>query len=107
MEASQLQSSTRLWEVSDSRKLWLAFRSKFVSPFLRGTQVHSAAVSTGLSYMLKKTGAASPGPAFTVHLEVDYKRVSLECQARCRTCHVPPCHALLGSTRCFARAVLT
>ena len=28
--------------------------------------------------MLKKTGAASQGPAFTVHLEVDYKRVSRE-----------------------------
>ena len=45
--------------------------------------------------MLKKTGAASPGPAFTVHLEVDYKRVSqgFNSAAEC----VMFCHA----TRCL------
>ena len=30
----------------------------------------------GLIYMLKRDGSLPPGPAFTVHLEVDYKAVS-------------------------------
>ncbi len=29
----------------------------------------------GLIYMLKRNGELPPGPAFTVHLEVDYKAV--------------------------------
>lgn len=43
----------------------------------------------GLIYMLKRDGSLPPGPAFTVHLEVDYKAVSctssldLDCPVVC------------------------
>ena len=37
-----------------------------------------------LIYLLKREAVLGPGPAFTAHLEVDYKKVCTSSAARCR-----------------------
>lgn len=51
----------------------------------------------GLIYMLKRDGSLPPGPAFTVHLEVDYKAVSCTSSLDL-DCHVV-CHSIIHSVR--------
>ena len=37
-----------------------------------------------LIYLLKREAVLGPGPAFTAHLEVDYKKVCTSSAAHCR-----------------------
>ncbi len=42
----------------------------------------------GLNYMMKKRGMLDPGPAFTVHMVMDWKKVcSLMCTSGCNAQH--------------------